>query len=178
MAGVTAAQVRRDLMHIGATGSPITGYDIAKLVDCVAGVLDDPTGQRAALVGVGHLGQAILTFFAGRRPKLSITAAFDIDPAKVDRVIAGCRCYPTSRLAELTTAEGITVGIIATPATEAQQVAECLEAAGVTGILNFAPTRLRVGPTVFVEDIDITMALERVAYFARASAPANKESGT
>ena len=78
-AGVTAAQVRRDLMIVGAKGSPTKGYDVHALIECLGGVLDDPAGQRAALVGIGNLGRALLTYFHGRRPKLSIVAAFDVD---------------------------------------------------------------------------------------------------
>ena len=77
VAGVSAAQVRRDMMAVGANGSPTSGYDVAKLIECVGAELDDPDGGRAAVVGVGNLGRAMLTFFHGRRPNLSIVAAFD-----------------------------------------------------------------------------------------------------
>lgn len=167
MAGVTAAQVRRDLMAVGATGSPTKGYDVAGLIECVGQVLDDPDGQLAAVVGVGNLGRALLTFFQGRRPKLSIVAAFDTDPAKTGRVICGCRCHPIEALGETIARQRISVGLLAVPAGAAQSVAAELEAAGVRGILNFAPIPLRVGPDTFTEDIDMTMALERVAYFGR-----------
>ncbi|MFW6154357.1 MAG: redox-sensing transcriptional repressor Rex [Planctomycetota bacterium] len=166
-AGVTAAQVRRDLMVIGARGSPTKGYDVHSLIDCLGGVLDDPAGQRAALVGVGNLGRALLTYFRGRRPKLSIVAAFDVDASKIDRVICGCRCYPMDKIPEVVAAEQITVGILTVPASAAQQVAEVLEAAGVSGLVNFAPQPLRIGPPTYVENLDMTMTLERVAYFAR-----------
>ncbi|NLF30087.1 MAG: redox-sensing transcriptional repressor Rex [Planctomycetes bacterium] len=166
-AGVTAAQVRRDLMIVGAKGSPTKGYDVHALIECLGGVLDDPAGQRAALVGIGNLGRALLTYFHGRRPKLSIVAAFDVDAAKTDRVICGCRCYTMDKLAEVVVAEKITVGILTVPASEAQHVAAELEAAGVSGLLNFAPQPLRVGPHTYAEDLDMTMTLERVAYFAR-----------
>jgi redox-sensing transcriptional repressor len=94
-------------------------------------------------------------------------AAFDTDPHKVNRVIHGCRCYPKQQLKEVVAANGIKIGIIAVPATEAQYVADSLIATGVRGILNFAPAPLHVPPSVFVEDIDLTMSLEKVAYFAR-----------
>jgi len=166
VAGVSAAQVRRDMMSVGANGSPISGYDIAALIDCVGAELDDPNGARAALVGVGNLGRSILTFFQGRRPNLSIVAAFDAAAAKAGRVICGCRCYLMDDLPKIVAEEKITVGVIAVPQTSAQAVASSLEDAGVRGILNFAPATLQVGPGTFEEDIDMTMALERVAYFA------------
>lgn len=166
VAGVSAAQVRRDMMSVGATGSPTSGYDIAALIDCVGSELDDPKGRRAALVGVGNLGRAVVTFFCGRRPNLSIVAAFDNEASKTGRVICGCRCYLMDELPRVVSEQNITVGVIAVPAAGAQSAAENLEDAGVRGILNFAPVSLRLGPETFAEDIDMTMALERVAYFA------------
>lgn len=166
-AGVTAAQVRRDVMSIGFTGSPVRGYEIADLMNRIGERLDDPSGQRAALVGVGHLGQAILAYFAGRWPHLSITAGFDVDPHKVNRVIHGCRCYPSEELARVVAEQQIGIGIIAVPAGAAQGVADSLVRAGVRGLLNFAPVRLRVPVDVYVEDVDISVSLEKVAFFAR-----------
>ncbi|MCX5772692.1 MAG: redox-sensing transcriptional repressor Rex, partial [Candidatus Hydrogenedentes bacterium] len=83
--GGTAAQVRRDVMAVGYTGSPTRGYDITELTRAIGNYLDAAQGQSVALVGVGNLGKAILSYFAGRRPRLSIEAAFDTDPAKVNR---------------------------------------------------------------------------------------------
>lgn len=167
MAGGTAAQVRRDIMAIGYTGSPTRGYDVRELIGSIASFLDAPEGQRVALVGVGNLGRAIMAYFAGRRPNLSIAAAFEVDPGKVHRVIHGCRCYPMEELPEVIAREGIGMGIIAVPAEEAQGVADKLVRAGVRGLLNFAPVPLHVPPGVFVEVIDMTTSLEKVAYFAR-----------
>lgn len=167
LAGGTAAQVRRDVMATGYTGSPTKGYDTAELIESIGSFLDDPEGTGAALVGVGNLGRAIMAYFAGRRPKLTITAAFDSDPAKTNRVIHGYRCYPTEELASVVKEQGIQVGIIAVPTAAAQETADLMTEAGITGILNFAPSRLRVRPSVYVEDIDMTMALEKAAYFGR-----------
>ncbi len=98
LAGVTAAQVRRDLMLIGYAGSPRRGYQVAGLVETIGTYLDAPDGQAVVLVGLGNLGQAIIAYLAGRRAHLSIVAAFDADLTKVNRVIHGCRRYPMSRL--------------------------------------------------------------------------------
>jgi redox-sensing transcriptional repressor len=167
LTGGTAAQVRRDLMAVGFSGSPTRGYDAAGLVGAIGEFLDDPAGQRAALVGVGNLGRALLAYFVGKRPRLRIAAAFDSHPRKAGRVIHGCRCYPVAELAPRLAEEGIEIGIVAVPAGAAAGVADGLVQAGVRGILNFAPVRLHVPETVHVEDIDFAMALEKVAYFAR-----------
>lgn len=171
MAGGTAAQVRRDLMGVGSSGSPKRGYDVAALAESIAGFLDDPAGQQCALVGAGNLGRAILAYFAGRRRLLSIVAAFDSDPAKVNRVIHGCPCHPVAALAEVAGERKISVGIITVPAGGAQPVADAMVAAGLRGILNFAPTPIRAPAGVYIDDIDMTMSLETVAFFARHNGP-------
>lgn len=173
LAGATASQVRRDLMAVGSVGSPVRGYDVRALADTIGRFLDAPEGQRAALVGVGHLGGAILAFFAGRRPHLSIVAAFDTDPQKTDRVILGCRCYQAAEMEKVIAAEKIDVAVLAVPAGAAQAAADSLVRAGVRGLLNFAPVRLRVPEGVFVEDMDMAVSLEKVAFFARHAGTAD-----
>jgi len=165
--GVTAAQVRRDLMEIGFSGSTKKGYDIEKLVGFIGKVLDNPSGEPVALVGLGNLGRALLPFFAAHHPKLKIVAAFDSDPAKTGRVIHGCRSYPSRELQPVIEREKIRVAILTVPAAAAQEVSEELAAAGVKGILNFAPAMLRLPAAVSVESIDMAIALEKIAYLAR-----------
>jgi redox-sensing transcriptional repressor len=163
----TAAQVRRDIMAIGSTGSPARGYEIRQLMDTISAFLDAPQPQKVALVGIGNLGRALMAYFTGRNPKLFIAAAFDTEPQKVDRVISGCRCYPITRLDDVVREEGITIGIITVPASEAQKVASQLCASGVRGLVNYAPVKLHLPPYIYVDDMDMTMSLEKVAYFAR-----------
>jgi redox-sensing transcriptional repressor len=165
--GATPAQVRRDLMAVGYSGSPNRGYKAAELAASIGEFLDNPAGDNAGLVGVGNLGRAILAFFSGRRPRLSIAAAFDVTPEKVDRTVHGCRCYSIEQFPAVASRLKITIGIICTPADAAQKIAETMVESGVRGILNFAPVALKLPPWVFTEDIDMTTALEKVAYFAR-----------
>ena len=167
LAGSTAAQVRRDLMAVGCSGSPSRGYNARELMEAMGAFLDSPEGQRIALVGIGNLGHAILAFFGGRRPMLSIVAAFDVDPLKVDRVIHGCRCHRFSELRRVVGEEEIDMGIVTVPRDQAQDVADGMVDAGIRGILNFAPVPLKVPPHVYIEDIDVSMSLEKVAFFAR-----------
>ena len=167
MAQVSAAQVRRDLMVIGYTGSTQRGYEVAGLSSALATFLDRPGGMGAALVGVGNLGRALMAYFVGRRPNLSIQAAFDSDPDRVDRVIHGCRCHGVESLERVVTELGLRVGIIAVPAPSAQAVADRLVASGVRGLVNFAPVRLWVPAGIYVEDLDMALSLEKVAFFAR-----------
>jgi redox-sensing transcriptional repressor len=161
----TPAQVRRDLMTIGFSGSPRKGYAIAEMVDAIGGVLARSVETAVALVGVGNLGRAILAYYANRRP-VRFAAAFDRAPEKTGRILHGCRCYPVDQMADIVAREGIHVGVIAVPAGEAQAVADQLVLAGVKGILNFAPIRLRVPAGLYVEHVDLMMALDKVAYYA------------
>ncbi|MFW5856627.1 MAG: redox-sensing transcriptional repressor Rex [Planctomycetota bacterium] len=167
MSGNSAALVRRDLMSVGGAGSPTKGYDAHGLAEAIGVFLDAPEGQNAALVGIGNLGRALLAYFAGKRPRLAVTAAFDTDPRKTDRVIHGCRCYPLAEMEARIAEHGVDLAVLATPAGPAQETADRLVRAGVHGILNFAPVRLRAPAGVYVEDIDVAMALEKVAFFAR-----------
>lgn len=169
LAAGTAAQVRRDIMTIGHSGSPSRGYGVADLIESIEVFLDGPTGQSVVVVGAGNLGRAIMAYVGSRRRKLTIVAAFDADPAKTDRVVQGVRCYSIERLPDVVREQGVRVGVIAVPGGESQAVASMLVQAGIRGILNFAPVRLRVPPWVYVEDLDVTTSLEKVAYFARMS---------
>lgn len=161
----TPAQVRRDLMTIGFAGSPRKGYVIRDLVATINAVLARSVETAVALVGVGNLGRAILAYYANRQP-VRFAAAFDRAPDKAGRILHGCRCYLVEQMPEIIAREQIHVGVIAVPASEAQAVADQLVLAGVKGILNFAPVRLRVPAGLYVEYVDLMMALDKVAYYA------------
>jgi redox-sensing transcriptional repressor len=161
----TPSQVRRDLMTIGFSGSPRRGYAVGELIESIAGVLARSIETSVALVGVGNLGRAILAYYANRQP-VRFAAAFDRAPEKTGRILHGCRCYPASEMADVIAREGIHVGVIAVPATEAQGVADQLVLAGIRGILNFAPVRLHLPAGLYVEHVDLMMALDKVAYYA------------
>ncbi|MCF7889357.1 MAG: redox-sensing transcriptional repressor Rex, partial [Victivallales bacterium] len=159
--------VRRDLMIIGCSGgNPKQGYGIDYLLNSINSILDNDKAGQIALVGVGDLGKAILSYSNYQRSTPSVAAAFDIDEEKIGKVIASCKCYPLSEMKTKVKELGITLGIITVPSVYAQKVTDKLVSAGVTGILNFAPATLRVPNNVFVERIDITMEIEKVAYFA------------
>ncbi|MFP4379955.1 MAG: redox-sensing transcriptional repressor Rex [Candidatus Sumerlaeia bacterium] len=167
MTGNTAALVRRDLMTIGFAGSPKKGYSVSELIQCIGEYLDAPEGQKAVLVGVGNLGRALLGHFALRNPKLPIVAAFDTNTDLANRVIQGCRCYPVHEMGDFLQENEVRVGVITVPASAAQEVADRLVKNGITGIVNFAPVALRVPKYVYIDNIDLTMSLEKAAFFAR-----------
>ena len=163
----TAAQVRRDLMVLGVTGNSKLGYRIGPLVEAISQFLDDPRGTRIVLVGVGDLGRAILGFMKGRSNALTLVGAFDSDAAKIGRLIHGYRCQSMDEVAGVVMSEGVQLAIVATPAAAAQGVCDRLVAAGVRGIVNFAPAPVLVPAGVWIERVDIATALEKVACLAR-----------
>lgn len=166
--GATSAQVRRDLMAVGFVGHPVYGYDIAGLLEKLDTFLDRGKPVRMALVGVGNLGRALLSYFNAGREEMEIVAAFDSDPARVNRTIGGCHSYAIEDLPRVLTETKVEVGVIAVPAGAAQEIANLLVAAGVRSILNLAPVHLQVPRTVFVEDVDLGIAIERAAFYARS----------
>lgn len=166
-AGYTAAQVRRDLMLVGCSGNPKTGYQVEGLINCISNLLDAPDGDSVALVGFGNLGKALLPFFATHHKKLKITATFDSNPKKVGKTSSGCECYPMDSLKKIITEKDIKIAILTVPADVAQEVAEQLIEAGIKGILNFVPVPLQVKAGVVVESMHVEIALEKVAYLTR-----------
>jgi redox-sensing transcriptional repressor len=166
MAYNSAAQVRRDLMVVGCMGSPAHGYSVQELIARIDALFEKKGAQKVALVGLGKLGRAILAYFGLRPSRLRVTVAFDVDAEKVNREVDGCACYPVKDMPEIIARERIAVGIVAVPAQAAQQVVDLMVIAGVKGFLNFAPTLLKVPKFAFVDNVDITMKLEKVAFFA------------
>ncbi len=175
MLHLTAAQVRRDIMLIGHTGSPARGYDVVALRDHIVGILHPAGEDRVALIGVGQLGRALLGYF-GPVGRPTIVAAFDVAPEKIGIVINGVRCYDLSELEPIIQQQNIRTAIVATPGAEAVAVVERLVKAGVTGVLNFAPSRLRVPAGVHLEYVDIAAKLEKVCFFARPESRALEET--
>jgi redox-sensing transcriptional repressor len=166
---LTAAQVRRDLMAIGYSGNPNSGYNVKRLLASLATFLDSQETREVAIVGMGYLGRAIAAFLANRTNKLHLAAAFDVDLDKIGLTFSDVRCYSVRQMAEVVAEKHIDIALVTVPAEHAQHVAEQLVAAGVTGILNFAPVVLRLHERIYVENIDMTVALEKVAFFTRSS---------
>lgn len=164
---ITAVQVRRDLMLIGYSSMKKKGYDAQELVKVIGDIIDHQIGLNVAVVGMGNLGRAITTYFNGKRPKLNIVAAFDVDPNKINRVISGVNCYHMKELPDVIKRNDISIAIISSPPDTANQVAEQLVAAGIKGILNFTTIPLVVPENVYLEEYDMITSMEKVAYFVK-----------
>ena len=167
--GITAVQVRRDLMLIGFSSDTKKGYDVKVLVDFISRILDSPQPMNIAVLGMGHLGQAITKYFNGKGLKLKITAAFDVDPEKVGKTIAGIPCSHMDRFEEIAEEREISLVIVSSPTTVAPRLVLPIINAGIRGVLNFTSTPLNFPQGIVVENYDITTLLEKVAYFVKES---------
>lgn len=175
MMGLSASQIRRDLMCLGYFGVPRYGYEISELVRHINDVLDASKVHHVAVVGAGNLGRALMTFLESRRATLKIVAAFDEDPAKAGRILNGVPCHAMSEMEEVVKREDIRIAILCIPGSAAQRATDLLVKAGVKGILNFAPVPIRIPVGIALEEIDLTSALERVAFYTNNRANAPKE---
>lgn len=167
MHNITAVQVRRDIMLLGYSSNQKRGYNVKELIDEIGKVLDHKTGVNVAVIGMGNLGHAVTGYFVGKRPKLCIVAAFDVDPAKIGTTSARIMCYPMSELERLVSELNISVALLAVPPEHANEIAQQLTDAGIKGILNFTSVPLNVKQNVYIEEYDMISVLEKVAYFSR-----------
>jgi redox-sensing transcriptional repressor len=166
MAGTTAPVVRRDLMNLGYYGTPRHGYEIKALLECMDTFFHKPEVKNIILIGVGNLGRALISYFTKDKSEYNLVASFDTDPLKVSLKFNGCPCYPLEKLGELIAEKGVVVGILTVPADHAQEIADLLVSNKIVGILNFAPVSLTVPSSVYVENVDLTMMLEKAIYFS------------
>lgn len=169
-AGITPAQVRRDMMSLQSAGTLGGGYATDDVIQELGLVIEGERGQRVVLVGAGNLGCAIAGYLDGVRPELRIVAVFDNDPAKVSRTTDLVPCLPMAELEKTVDEQNVLIGILTVPSSVAQEMATRLVAAGVRAIVNFSPVKLKLPPEIFVEDVDISMVIEKAAYFARMCA--------
>ena len=162
--GVGSAKLRKDLSHLGSYGTRGVGYDVQELVFHISGALG--LGQRwsVVLVGVGNLGQALAGYGGFDDRGFRIAALLDADPARTGEVVAGLAIRPLSDLDDVVRDEGVSIGLIATPAAGAQEVCDRLVASGVRSILNFAPTVLQVPEGVDVRRVDLSNELQILSF--------------
>ena len=167
--GITAVQVRRDLMLIGFSSDTKKGYDVQVLIEYISNILDSHAPMNIAVLGMGHLGQAITKYFNGKGLKLKITAAFDVDPEKVGQIIDSIPCYHMDTFESTVADMEISIVIVSSPTTVAPLLVVPIINAGIKGVLNFTSTPLNFPQGIVVENYDITTLLEKVAYFVKES---------
>jgi redox-sensing transcriptional repressor len=165
--GVNSWQIRKDFSYFGDFGTPGVGYNIERLAKEIKKILRLDVIRKAALVGVGDLGSALLAYPGFRAYGLDIVAAFDIDRAKIGSTASGVKIENITKLVTLRE-RGISLGIVAVPQGAAQFTVDKLVAAGVRGVLNFAPCKVDAPRRVKVITLDIAMELARLPYYMPA----------
>lgn len=165
LAGVTAAQFRKDLSYLGIRGRPGVGYDVQQLSASIAGALGLTGMHSILLVGAGRLGAALCAYPGFEQLGFRIAAAFDTDPAKIGQRLGNAEVHPAHELLKINARLGCRIGIVAVPATAAAGVVDEMVRAGIRWILNFAPTRVPAPEGTVVRDVDLTHELEVLSYY-------------
>ena len=169
MHGITAVQVRRDLMLIGFSSDTKKGYDVKVLIDFIDGILYSQNTMNMAIIGMGHLGQAVTKYFNGKGLKLRITAAFDVDENKVGKTIDNIPCSNIDQFDERVEELDISSVIVSSTTSVASTLVLPIINAGIKGVLNFTSAPLNFPQGIVVENYDITTLLEKVAYFVKVA---------
>jgi redox-sensing transcriptional repressor len=166
--GIRDTQVRRDLAYLGRVGRRGVGYRVADLTDLIREALGIDREWPAILVGAGNLARALLRYRGFAERGFRIAGLFDADPAKVGQRIEGLEVLPVAQLRRRARRLGAELGIVAVPWEAAQEVGKLLAAAGIKGVLNFAPAVLRLPAGIAVVNVDLTIQLEQLAFQVQA----------
>jgi redox-sensing transcriptional repressor len=164
-AGVNAAQVRKDLSHLGSYGVRGVGYDVAFLMAQVNRELGLTEDRRVAIVGAGNLGRALLNYNGFAERGFRIVAAFDSDPAKIGQRVASTVIRSVGEMAASVVEDDVAIAVITTPPAVAQDLTDVLVQAGVVSILNFAPTVLSVPEHVTLRQVDLGIELQILSFY-------------
>ena len=167
-AGVKPTQLRKDLTHFGQFGTRGLGYDVDQLSKMIGDLLGRSRLQPVVLVGVGNLGQALLSYRGFEQEGFEIVAAFDSDPDRHRENVKSIPLHGMAAIPKIVADQAVRMGIIAVPAAAAQEVVNRLVDAGIVGILNFAPIVPHVPEHVMVNNVNLAIELENLSYFIQA----------
>lgn len=174
-AGVTSSQVRKDFSLFNITGNRRGGYRVDELIDKIGLILGKNETQKVVIVGVGNIGKALLRYRGFESGGIKVVAGFDIDPAKYNK-LAEVPLLPLEEFRPYIQTHGIKIAILAVPDVSAHHVSELMIAAGIKGILNFAPIQLRGAEEVIVSNINLEVELENLIYFVNTGAKPETEA--
>jgi redox-sensing transcriptional repressor len=163
-AGVNSAKLRKDLSYLGSYGVRGVGYDVALLTEQINKTLGLHENRAVALIGLGHLGRALVGYAGFASRGFRIAAIVDTDPQIVGSRLRGLTVQPIERLDQVVTEFDIAIAVLTVPAPVAQEVCDSLVAAGVTSILNFAPIVLTVPAHVDVRKVDLAAELQILSF--------------
>ena len=169
LVSVTPAQLRRDLSSFGTFGNIARGYNVYEMSRTIGRILGTNETQAVALVGVGDLGRALLSYRGFEERGFHIAVAFDVDPDKVGRVFAGRRCHHVNQLETVLREHEAQMVVLATRTEGLQALVDRIAASGVCAVLNFVPKFVKAPEGCFVEHMDITARLELLSFLVRSS---------
>lgn len=168
--GVNSAKVRKDLSHLGSYGTRGVGYDVAYLIHQIRRELGLTQHWPIVIAGIGNLGHALANYKGFAERGFRAAALVDNDPAKIGEVVGELRIRPIEHLGDIAREHDALIGVIATPASAAQQVAEAMVEAGIHSILNFAPAAIVVPESVSVRKVDLAVELQILTYYEQRKA--------
>jgi redox-sensing transcriptional repressor len=177
LVGVNPATLRRDLSRFGSYGTRGTGYEVPRLLAWVDTALALDRDWPVAIVGIGNLGRALARSRGFRSGGFRVAVLADVDPSIVGTMLDGMIVEHLDRLDEACARELVRIGVITTPASASQSVADRLVAAGVHSILNFAPVTLAVPPGVTVRQVDLAAELQVLAFYRSRPAGRSDRAG-
>ncbi|MDD4601433.1 Redox-sensing transcriptional repressor Rex [bioreactor metagenome] len=163
--GVTPEQIRKDLAAFGQFGKKGVGYFVRELIRNIGEILGLDRKWSFAVVGIGHLGWALVHYRNFKALGFHLAAMFDVNPEKIGQDIGGVIVDPIERIEEIIKERNINIGVIAVPQSQAQAVADRLVGAGVRGIWNFAPCKINVPESVKVVNEDLSVGLSSLSYY-------------
>jgi len=169
-AGVTSAKVRKDLSHLGSYGTRGVGYDVAYLIHQIRRELGLTQDWGIAIAGIGNLGHALANYKGFAARGFRVAALVDADREKIGERVGELEVVHIDDLPELVREQSIAIGLIATPATAVQDVADRMVAAGIRSILNFAPAPVAAPPGVSIRSVDLAVELQILAYYEQRKA--------
>ncbi len=164
---IDSATIRRDFSYFGELGKKGYGYNIDSLLDFFKSELSESDMIKIAIVGVGNLGKALLTYNFSIHDDMTITEAFDVKEDVIGQKIGNVTVKDNDELITTLKKEEIDVVILTTPERVAQKVADELVQAGVKGILNFTPGRINTPSDVQVHQIDLGIELQSLLFFMK-----------
>lgn len=163
--GVSSAQIRKDLSFFGGFGKQGTGYNVINLLESLRSILNLNQIWEVVLVGVGHLGQALLSYQGFSRNGFEIIMAFDNDPKIIGKTFAGIKVTDVNEMQNHICPRGVPIAILTVPAGNAQEMADQLIRCGVKAILNYAPVTLKVPEGIRLANIDPVLSLQTITYY-------------
>lgn len=164
---IDSATIRRDFSYFGELGKKGYGYNIDSLLDFFKSELSESDMIKIAIVGVGNLGKALLTYNFSIHDDMTITEAFDVKEDVIGQKIGNVIVKDNDELITTLKKEEIDVVILTTPERVSQKVADELVQAGVKGILNFTPGRINTPSDVQVHQIDLGIELQSLLFFMK-----------